>query len=483
MIDIMLLGTGAMLPLPGRWLSSVIARCDGATILVDCGEGTQIAWKAQGWGFRRLSAICISHTHADHIAGLPGLLHTVANSGRIEPIDLFGPPGIVDVVWGLRSIAPDLPYDLRVKELVSGEQFELPGGLRGGCVAGEHQLPVLAYRFDLPRTRAFLPDRARELKRRKEAPMLIRRPADVRASEITPEGVYRRRRELIAAAGLGAIAAGLGVRPARAAEAAATLDGYAKGGRFSTAEKPNSFKEITTYNNYYEFGTDKYSPAKSAHKLRTRPWQVVVDGEVAKPRTFGIEEILKFPQEERIYRLRCVEGWSMVIPWIGFELNRLADAVQPTGNAKFVEFYTALQPDTMFGVKMPVLDWPYVEGLRIDEAMHPLTIMSIGLYGRALPNQNGAPVRLVVPWKYGFKSGKSIVRIRFTATQSKTVWEKASAQEYGFYSNVNPEVDHPRWSQATERRIGEFGKRKTVLFNGYAEVASLYAGMDLKKFF
>jgi methionine sulfoxide reductase catalytic subunit len=314
--------------------------------------------------------------------------------------------------------------------------------------------------------------------------MPIKRPADIPPSEITSESLYRARREFIVASGLGAIvAAGLWSRAARAQQIEQPIADFTKG-KFATDEKLNTFKEITTYNNYYEFGTDKYSPAKSAHKLKTRPWQVVVDGEVRKPRTFGVEELLKLPQEERIYRMRCVEGWSMVIPWIGFEFAALAKLVEPTGNAKFVQFDTALQPDVMFGTKMPVLEWPYVEGLRIDEAMHPLTILSVGLYGRTLLNQNGAPIRLVVPWKYGFKSGKSIVRIRFTDKQPKIAWEKAAANEYGFYSNVNPDVDHPRWSQATERRIGEFGKRKTLLFNGYgAEVASLYQGMDLRKFF
>ena len=318
--------------------------------------------------------------------------------------------------------------------------------------------------------------------------MLIKHPRDIAASEITTETVYQQRRSLIKAAGLGVIgAAGVGLC-ARSASVNAQqvdikLDGLPKS-KFSTAEKLNTFKEISTYNNYYEFGTDKYSPAQAAHRLKTRPWEVVVEGEVRKGRTFGIEEILKFSQEERIYRMRCVEGWSMVIPWIGFEFNQLAKLVEPTANAKFVEFHTAMQPESMFGLKQPVLEWPYVEALRLDEAMHPLTIMSTGLYGRGLLNQNGAPVRLVVPWKYGFKSGKSITRIRFVEKQPKIAWEKASSQEYGFYSNVNPDVDHPRWSQATERRIGEFGKRKSLMFNGYGEqVASLYAGMDLRKFF
>ena len=314
--------------------------------------------------------------------------------------------------------------------------------------------------------------------------MLIKRARDIPASDITPHGVYIRRREFIKAAGLGAIAGATGLMAAqRQAQAAAKLPGIGRSA-LSTTEKQNSFKDIAGYNNYYEFGTDKYSPADAAKKLKTRPWQVVVEGEVKKPKTFGIEELLKFPLEERIYRMRCVEGWSMGIPWTGFEFNQIARQVEPTGKARFVEFVTALQPQTMPGVRLPVLEWPYVEGLRLDEALHPLTILSVGLYGEELPNQNGAPVRLVVPWKYGFKSGKSIVRIRFVETQPKIAWEKANSQEYGFYSNVNPDVDHPRWSQAAERRIGEFGKRKTLLFNGYGDqVAKLYAGMDLRKFF
>lgn len=252
----------------------------------------------------------------------------------------------------------------------------------------------------------------------------------------------------------------------------------------STSEMSNSFKDVTTYNNYYEFGTDKSDPARHAHKLKVRPWTISIEGAVKKPRTIGIEDLLKLGQEERIYRMRCVEGWSMVIPWVGFELNQITRLVEPTSDAKFVELVTAVQPDTMHGVRMPVLEWPYTDALRMDEAMHPLTILSLGLYGQLLPNQNGAPVRLVVPWKYGFKSVKSIATIRFLEKQPKISWGKANPSEYGFYSNVNPNVDHPRWSQASERRIGEFGKRKTTLFNGYGEqVAGLYAGMDLKKFF
>jgi sulfoxide reductase catalytic subunit YedY len=315
--------------------------------------------------------------------------------------------------------------------------------------------------------------------------MLIKRPADIRPSEITPEDIYLRRRELIKAAGSAAILAAAG--PMQRARAGARFDGARKS-PYSTSEKAATFKEITTYNNYYEFGTDKYSPARSAGKLRTSPWTLAVEGEVRRPKTYGTEELLRFPLEERIYRLRCVEGWSLVIPWIGFALKNIIDQVQPTGKAKFVEFVTAYQPENMPGVRLPVLDWPYVEGLRLDEAMHPLTILAVGLYGELLPNQNGAPVRLVVPWKYGFKSGKSLVRIRFVETQPRTAWEKAASHEYGFYSNVNPDVPHPRWSQAMEKRLGEgrFLPRviKTEIFNGYGEqVAGLYAGMDLKRFF
>ncbi len=315
--------------------------------------------------------------------------------------------------------------------------------------------------------------------------MLIKRPGDIKPSEITPQGIYARRRELIKSAGLLAVAgvAGIGTGPATA-QTGAKLPAIRKSS-LSTTEKPNSFKDITSYNNYYEFGTDKSDPAENARALKVRPWSVVVEGEVKKPRAFGIEDLLKFSLEERIYRMRCVEAWSMVIPWVGFEFNQIAKQVEPTSKAKFVEFVTAYQTDTMNGVRMPILNWPYTEGLRIDEAMHPLTILSVGLYDQMLPNQSGAPVRLVVPWKYGFKSGKSIVRIRFVEKQPKTAWESAAPQEYGFYSNVNPDVDHPRWSQKTEKRLPSFfANRKTEMFNGYADqVASLYAGMDLKKLY
>jgi sulfoxide reductase catalytic subunit YedY len=246
---------------------------------------------------------------------------------------------------------------------------------------------------------------------------------------------------------------------------------------------------VTTYNNFYEFGTDKSDPAQAAKTLITRPWTVAVEGEVRHPRVYGIEELLRVaPLEERIYRLRCVEGWSMVIPWLGFSLGEVLRRAEPNGNAKYVEFVSLHDPRQMPGQRSGVLDWPYVEGLRLDEAMHPLTLLAFGLYGEVLPQQNGAPLRLVVPWKYGFKSGKSLVKIRFTEQPPLTSWMKSAPQEYGFYSNVNPNVDHPRWSQATERRIGEDGllarKRKTLMFNGYeAQVGQMYAGMDLKKFF
>ena len=254
-------------------------------------------------------------------------------------------------------------------------------------------------------------------------------------------------------------------------------------------ERPTPFAEAASYNNFYEFGTDKADPARHAQTLKTRPWTIAVEGEVRKPKVFDLDELLKLTAlEDRIYRLRCVEGWSMVIPWVGFSLAELIRRVEPTGNAKFVEFVTLADRKQMPGLGSRVLDWPYVEGLRLDEALHPLAMLVFGMYGEVLPNQNGAPVRLVVPWKYGFKSGKSIVKIRFVDRQPATAWVKAAGQEYGFYSNVNPKVDHPRWSQATERRIGEDGlfnkKRATLMFNGYeAQVGQLYSGMDLQKNF
>jgi methionine sulfoxide reductase catalytic subunit len=317
------------------------------------------------------------------------------------------------------------------------------------------------------------------------------------SSEITPQAVWRDRRELIKIMATGAAGAALAAWASRQALAQTARSGKlaplagiksAVAGAV-TMEKTTDYKDATSYNNFYEFGTDKADPAQNAHTLKTSPWTVEVEGLVKKPARYALEDLLKLsPQEERIYRLRCVEGWSMVIPWVGYSLSRLIDKVEPLGAAKFVEFVTLADPKTMPFVGSRVLDWPYVEGLRMDEAMHPLTLLAFGMYGEVLPNQNGAPVRLVVPWKYGFKSAKSLVRIRFTDQEPKTAWNKAAANEYGFYSNVNPNVDHPRWSQATERRIGEDGlfakRRKTLMFNGYeAQVGQLYAGMDLKKNF
>ncbi len=330
--------------------------------------------------------------------------------------------------------------------------------------------------------------------------MLIKKPDDIKSSEITNKGLYLSRREFLGATtqSLAAIAAGiaapglfLGSREA-SANTAIKLTGLRKSA-FSTDDKLTPYKDVTTYNNFYEFGTDKDSPAKLAGTLNTRPWTITVEGEVKNPKTYDIDALLKFaPLEERIYRMRCVEGWSMVIPWVGFPLSELIKQVQPNSNAKFVEFISLHDPKQMPGQRSraldwgipSALDWPYVEGLRIDEAMNPLTILSVGLYGEVMPKQNGAPIRLVVPWKYGFKSAKSIVKIRFSSTPIVSSWTKALASEYGYYSNVNPTVDHPRWSQAKERRIGEFLKRETLMFNGYSEqVAHMYSGMDLKKFY
>ena len=317
--------------------------------------------------------------------------------------------------------------------------------------------------------------------------MLIKRAPMFKASEITDPKLYVTRRELM----LGAAA--LALWPSGAAGAAAAPSGgqalkATRNSAFSLNEAATKFESATTYNNFYEFGVNKEDPSRLAGTLRARPWTVRVEGHVAKPKTYDIDELIRIlPLEERVYALRCVEGWSMVIPWIGFPLASLLKRVEPTGQAKFVEFTTLLDPEQFPGQRKSILsfsslDWPYVEGLRMDEAMHPLALLTMGMYGQILPNQNGAPVRVVVPWKYGFKSAKSIVRIRLVGEQPKTAWEKAAPNEYGFYSNVNPSVDHPRWSQATERRIGEFLRRKTPMFNGYADqVASLYTGMDLQK--
>lgn len=312
-------------------------------------------------------------------------------------------------------------------------------------------------------------------------------------SEITPRESYLRRRDWLLAGAAMAVGgpAALGSGPAHAQGKGPKLAGARSSVAGAIAmDAPTAYNDATTYNNFYEFGTDKSDPARNAHTLKTRPWTVAVEGEVKKPKTWDIDELLKLaPMEERIYRLRCVEGWSMVIPWVGYSLAELIKQAEPTGNAKFVEFVTLADPKTMPYVGSRVLEWPYVEGLRLDEAMQPLTLLAFGMYGEVLPNQNGAPVRLVVPWKYGFKSAKSIVKIRFVEKQPRTAWVKAAAQEYGFYSNVNPKVDHPRWSQATERRIGEAGgifakKRPTLMFNGYEpQVGQLYAGLDLAKNF
>jgi sulfoxide reductase catalytic subunit YedY len=321
--------------------------------------------------------------------------------------------------------------------------------------------------------------------------------SEPRSSEITPERLYKSRREFIGNAALGVgTAAALGGSllflvgkrppPDPPADAAPIQVPVAPTPTRGPAEdKLTSYEAATTYNNYYEFGLDKEDPARNAHTLRPKPWTIQIEGLVGKPMTLDLDTILSwFTLEERVYRMRCVEAWSMVIPWLGFPLGALIKKLDPAPSAKYVELTTLMDPAQMPGQRIPVLDWPYVEGLRMDEAMHPLTILAAGIYGKELPNQNGAPLRLVVPWKYGFKGVKSIVKIRFTAEQPKTTWALAASNEYGFYANVNPEVDHPRWSQATERRIGEFTRRKTLPFNGYAEeVASLYAGMDLRKNF
>jgi len=321
------------------------------------------------------------------------------------------------------------------------------------------------------------------------------------SSEITPESLYVRRREFIKNAVLGVGTAAVfgsglvwlvGQRPPPdapdqppLAEPAAVAAEPPAPGQYDTDEPMTAYQSVTTYNNYYEFGIEKEDPARNAHTLQTRPWTISVEGEVARPQTIDVDTLLHwFTPEQRVYRMRCVEAWSMVIPWLGFPLADLIKRLEPTGNAKFIEFTTLLDPKQMPGQTDPILKWPYVEGLRLDEAMHPLTLIAVGLYGKVLPNQNGAPLRLVVPWKYGFKGVKSIVKIRLTDTQPKTTWALAAPREYGFYANVNPAVDHPRWSQATERRIGDFTRRKTLPFNGYADqVASLYADMDLRRNF
>ncbi len=321
--------------------------------------------------------------------------------------------------------------------------------------------------------------------------MYLHKKSDISASEITPAEVYKARRNFLKAAGMGAftLATPLSLSALAATPAVSrTKIKNVVSTSYGKDEKLTSYEDITTYNNFYEFGTSKSDPAEHSRLFKPTPWTVSLEGEVKKPRQISIEDILKLaPLEERIYRMRCVEGWSMVIPWVGFPLSKLIQLVEPTSNAKYVEFISLADPKAMPGVRIPILDWPYSEGLRMDEAMHQLTIMAVGLYGEMLPNQNGAPMRLVVPWKYGFKGGKSIVTIRFTEKMPVTTWMKASPKEYGFYANVNPTVEHPRWTQSTERRIGGglFSPRiKTQMFNGYAdEVGQMYAGMDLRKNF
>jgi len=320
--------------------------------------------------------------------------------------------------------------------------------------------------------------------------MLIKKPADIASSEITPRGLYLSRRAFLRGAAIaGATTLGGGLlgklaSPWEQASAGTKIDGIQKS-NFSTNEKITPYKDVTHYNNYYEFSTDKEGPAGLAKNFRTRPWTVKIEGLVSKKKTLDVDSIMKLASpEERVYRHRCVEGWSIVVPWVGFSLSTLLKQVEPLGKAKFVEFTTVYDPSQMPGQRERVLEWPYVEGLRLDEAMHPLTLLCFGMYGEVLPNQDGAPLRLVVPWKYGFKSAKAIVKIAFTEKQPINTWNKATPNEYGFYSNVNPNVDHPRWSQARERRLGEFSKRPTLMFNGYGDqVASLYSGMDLKRYF
>jgi len=318
----------------------------------------------------------------------------------------------------------------------------------------------------------------------------MKRSTRIRPSEITPEIAYRSRREFLARL----VGAGFTASLPATAQEVLTVNlverplKFTRNTRYSIAEQANSYAEITGYNNFYEFGTGKEDPAENAHRLRPRPWSVIVEGECEKPGRLALEDLLApHPLEERIYRLRCVEAWSMVVPWLGFPLGDLLKRFEPTSRAKFVELTTLLDPKQMPGQRSNVLDWPYVEGLRMDEAMHPLAIMAVGLYGKWLPNQNGAPLRLVVPWKYGFKSVKSIVRIRFTERMPSTSWPISAPREYGFFANVNPAVDHPRWSQKSERRIGSanfLARQPTLAFNGYAnEVAGLYRGMDLARWF
>jgi sulfoxide reductase catalytic subunit YedY len=320
--------------------------------------------------------------------------------------------------------------------------------------------------------------------------MLIQRKPDVTYADVTPKELYFHRRKFLKAMGFAGAAAFAGkeflelASPSRSVHAAGKFPNVIKS-PFSTTEKETSFEDVTHYNNFYEFGTDKDAPAKNAQKFRTAPWSVMVEGEVKTKRKFMMDEILKLaPLEERIYRHRCVEGWSIVVPWIGFSFSVIANLVQPTEKAKYVAFESFYDPGQMPEGRYAGIELPYVEGLRLDEAMNPLTLLCVGMYGDALPNQDGAPVRMVIPWKYGFKGIKSIIKIKFVTKEPPTTWNIANAHEYGFYSNVNPNVDHPRWSQATERRLGDIFRRKTLMFNGYGDqVASLYAGMDLKKYY
>ncbi len=311
----------------------------------------------------------------------------------------------------------------------------------------------------------------------------IRKPSDARYSEVTPERYYVSRREFLRAGAVGSI----GMAACTVADGEAAQAGLAatRNPRYVVPDKVNTYEEITSYNNFYEFGTDKSDPARYAGSLKTSPWKVKVDGLVAKPGDYDVDALVDFKAlEERVYRFRCVEAWSMVIPWIGVPLSSVINRVQPQPSAQFVEFTTLQRPSEMIGQRQPILDWPYVEGLRMDEAMHPLTLMVVGLYGKVLPNQNGAPLRVHIPWKYGFKSGKSIVRIRFTDKMPRNTWAVMASNEYGFYANVNPNVPHPRWRQDREKRLPSFfASTQTQMFNGYSEVASLYSGMDLARNF
>jgi methionine sulfoxide reductase catalytic subunit len=319
--------------------------------------------------------------------------------------------------------------------------------------------------------------------------MLIKKPSDIPSSEITSKSVYMDRRKFLAGATLFGTALATGcdmVRPSSVVHANTKLTTVKS--QYDATEKQTPLKDVTNYNNFYEFSTDKYGPAELSRNFRTSPWKVKVGGDVTQKKTYDVDDLMKLATlEDRVYRMRCVEGWSMVIPWVGFSLSNLIKQVQPTSKAKYVMFTTLMDLGQFPGQRSPVLDWPYTEGLRMDEAMNPLTLLTFGLYGETLPNQDGAPVRLVVPWKYGFKGIKSIVKIDFVGSQPPTAWNTAAPNEYGFYSNVNPNVDHPRWSQATERRLdGSFGLRRidTQMFNGYGDqVGSLYSGMDLKKYF